>query len=317
MATVARHTELPIEIRPAHLLDSEAISEVHSSEVSTWWRFGKGGARTPVPYPELTPLERYANIGPHGDPTILRSHLEQLTGAGQTALVARTNGQIRGEIELFVGEAPGDGRAGHLDVLCVHRDHQRQGIGRALVAAARVAASAADAEYLTVWPEPTAEEFYRNLGFGSVAAELTEIEIPVPSDFPVSDRTRFGPGLRLRGLEPPGVLVLGRYQSSHSQWLKRSWSLPGLEGTPPALEGLLPGGVGVARMRRIPTAPTTLVLESWLRDESAITTAVTAGLSEARRQGMTALHTTIRSPDLSEVPSRGIRELGKVRILRH
>lgn len=137
----------------------------------------------------LEALQTRASLGNAGDRAALLRHpdaidipLEQLE-RGQVS-VAESDGAIVG----FVAVVPRDDGNAELDALFVEPVRWRRGIGRALLTHAVGIARANGAEALHVVGNPHAEAFYRANGFETTG----------------TFKTRFGPGLLMRRLLPPG-----------------------------------------------------------------------------------------------------------------
>jgi ribosomal protein S18 acetylase RimI-like enzyme len=77
-------------------------------------------------------------------------------------LVAEVDGQIAGVLDLAV-----DGGLATIETIAVHPDHQRRGVGTALLQAAVARATALDATELDAWTRDDAGtlEWYRSAGF--------------------------------------------------------------------------------------------------------------------------------------------------------
>ena len=137
----------------------------------------------------LRSLQTRASLNNPGDRDALLQHpdaidvpLEQIE-AGQV-FVAETAGTIVG----FAAVLPrADGNA-ELDALFVEPECWRRGIGRVLVGHALEVARAQGAEALHVIGNRHAEAFYRSSGFETMG----------------TFKTRFGDGLLMRRLLPPG-----------------------------------------------------------------------------------------------------------------
>ena len=137
----------------------------------------------------LESLQSRASLSNPGDRDALLHHpdaidvpLEQIE-SGQV-FVAENEGAIVG----FAAVVPrADGNA-ELDALFVEPERWRHGIGRALIGHAVERARASGAEALHVIGNPHAELFYRASGFETTG----------------TFKTRFGRGLLMRRLLPPG-----------------------------------------------------------------------------------------------------------------
>lgn len=146
-------------------------------------------AALPAERVSLQALQTRASLHNPGDRAALLSHpdaidvpLEQIE-AGRV-FVAEDDGVIVG----FAAVVPrADGNA-ELDGLFVEPERWRRGIGRVLIAHAVEVARASGAQALHVIGNPHAEAFYRASGFETTG----------------TFKTRFGAGLLMRRLLPPG-----------------------------------------------------------------------------------------------------------------
>jgi len=137
----------------------------------------------------LESLQTRASLGNPGDHAALLRHpdaidvpIEQIE-AGQV-FVAENDGVIVG----FASVVPRPDGIAELDALFVEPDRWRRGIGRQLIEHALERARASAAEALHVIGNPHAESFYRASGFETTG----------------TCKTRFGAGLLMRRLLPPG-----------------------------------------------------------------------------------------------------------------
>ncbi|MBI5669525.1 MAG: hypothetical protein HZC41_16095 [Chloroflexi bacterium] len=95
-----------MQVRPATLDDTQAISALFRSRITTWQRLNPQGQVEDVPYTALTIYERWLHGGPWMSVetgALQLSHL--LRGAGMP-VVAETNGQVRGYSEAYHGVEP-------------------------------------------------------------------------------------------------------------------------------------------------------------------------------------------------------------------
>jgi GNAT superfamily N-acetyltransferase len=163
-------------VRLARLDDAAAVTGVHLSHVSRWYR-QIGDEQYDVSYSDLTLDEREGFGGPWGSVETCAIHLNNLLLRRQTPLVAEKDGCIVGEMELFIGrEEPPYGMNCHIGVLYVHKDHLGRGIGRQMVRQAVEYAKNARCDTLTVASALVCEEFYRKCGF-SFHDTMVEIEV--------------------------------------------------------------------------------------------------------------------------------------------
>ncbi|EEB73042.1 GNAT family N-acetyltransferase [Thermococcus sp. AM4] len=159
--------------------------------------------------------ERYVQGGPWMAVETLAIHLNNLLLDDQLVAVAELEGRIVGEIEVLFSEEPVNGeirRIGHVDVIEVHSEYRRKGIGRALVEFAEDVARERGAEMLTVQPEKEAEPFYEKLGFGKRVFSGKVAWVPTGGEGSVKRMNLEWEAIK--GLE----LAAGRFQSSYSVW---------------------------------------------------------------------------------------------------
>ncbi|WP_099210179.1 GNAT family N-acetyltransferase [Thermococcus henrietii] len=159
--------------------------------------------------------ERYTQGGPWMAVETLSIHLNNLLLDDQLVAVAELNGKVVGEVEVLFSEESINGeirRIGHVDLIEVHPDYRRKGVGRALMEFVEDVARERGVEMLTVQPEGEAEGFYKKLGFNVEVFEGTTVWVPLkgegkaePTAFSWDD---------VKELE----LVAGRFQSSYSMY---------------------------------------------------------------------------------------------------
>ena len=149
------------------------------------------------------------------------AHLNNFLLDGHLALVAELKGRVVGEVEFFVANEAPFGRVASLNVICVHEEFRRHGVGQALMERAFRLSRRANAQFFHVTPEPKAVPFYRRLGLAP-ADDLLWVKCPLPTKVQsvrvtVCDDEPYEP---VSGL----VQVFGRYISSrHTWWLTSRW----------------------------------------------------------------------------------------------
>jgi GNAT superfamily N-acetyltransferase len=208
---------MSIHIRPATPDDGPAVSAVHASNILEWRQWGTDGALRPARYADLTPYQRWINGGPWMDPGTCAAHLRRQLAGGGIVLVAEMprGGRVLAEAELFVAdEPPPFGRNLNLAVLYVHRNHQGQGLGSALMQHTLALARSEGCDSYTV---AHADEpgFYRRHGLRG-AERWARFRVPVRES-----KTKYtveplpdAPYDLVRGWAMP----LGRYQNAHHDW---------------------------------------------------------------------------------------------------
>lgn len=197
-----------ILIRPADVTDAAAISAVHCSGVVAW-RAGDRSAR----YADLTPFQRWQHGGPWMDAGLCAGHLRRLLEGGGLPVVAEAGGRVAAEAELHPAEEPPPfGRTMNLSALYVHRNHQRQGLGSALMEHAFALAEGFDT--FTV-AHAEAPDFYRRHGLRAAGVSTrfrlsTRVGKVRYTTEPLPD----APYDLIRGCGLP----VGRYQNARHDW---------------------------------------------------------------------------------------------------
>ena len=225
---VRRMSTTQFLIRPATVDDAPAISAVHCTNVTGWrmWDVNNDDVR-PARYTDLTPYQRWLNGGPWMDAAACTHHITRLLDSGSIAIVAELNGRVLAEAELHIAdEPPPYGRNMNLAVIYVHRNHQGQGIGSALMRHALALAESEGCDTFTV-AHAEAPSFYTRYG---LRKESTWIRFRLPigrckikySAEPLPD----GSYDIVRGWAMP----IGRYQNAHHDWERtRPGAVPDLD----------------------------------------------------------------------------------------
>ncbi|HRE48066.1 MAG TPA: GNAT family N-acetyltransferase [Aggregatilineales bacterium] len=121
-------------VRLATLQDTAAITAIHRSLTPQWERITAEGTRLPMSYESLTLFERWQHGGAWMSIETCAVHLNRLLAGSGIPLVAEENGVVVGMAELYESvEPPPFGSHLELSVLAVHADHQRRGVGSALM----------------------------------------------------------------------------------------------------------------------------------------------------------------------------------------
>ncbi len=157
---------MEIQVREAQRGDYAGIVEVHCSDVDKWRR--KSGEI--VSYEELTSFERWLHGGPWMDPETMKLHFEILKECGGRAFVAVLGDKVVGEAEVVFSEEPEPyGRYCFLEVLVVHKNYRRKGIGTKLVKYCLEYAEERGYAVFDVIPENEgAKRLYLKLGFSKM-----------------------------------------------------------------------------------------------------------------------------------------------------
>ncbi len=208
-----------MRIRLGRLEDAEGITLTHCSDVNEWYHRENGKKTMRASYEELTILERYLHGGPWMSIESCAVHLNSLLLEDHPIIVAEVDGKIAGEAELLINEEPVSGelhRIAHLDVIQVHKDFRKQGIGRALMRFSEEIARERGCDMLTVTPEERALAFYKKLGVNKIIQHGVMMDFNL-EEFPHKDvkiqRGEF-PWSKIRDKE----MILGKFQSSYHHW---------------------------------------------------------------------------------------------------
>jgi len=169
-------------IRVASLDDAKGIVEVYCSSVNRWVRFVDGN-KVEAKYEDLTVEERFAHGGPWMSIETCAININNLLISGQYPLVAELDGKIVGELELYICEEEGIlGKYGFIDVLEVHKDYRRKGVGRALVNKAAEISRQHGCESLVVWLAKEAVGFYKKCGLDKIVYNIICLEIDLEKE---------------------------------------------------------------------------------------------------------------------------------------
>jgi len=246
-----------LKVRMATLDDVEGITEVHCSDVDKWFKWIRG-EKVQARYEELSVGERYRHGGPWMSIETCAIHINYVLTSGQYPLVAELEGKIVGELELYIGEERGDlGKTAFIDILEVHKDYRKRGVGRALINTARMIAIKENCSTLTVWPDKRVIPFYRKCGLNKTAYNIAQIIVDtrnVPKPRKTYSIQEFPNKYPVRSL----WLVSPRIYSSFAAWLKSRWNYALNEARTTVYSGF------------IPELQAAFILESyWMRREEA------------------------------------------------
>ena len=259
-----------VSVRRAREEDYAEIVEVHCSDVDKWYRYSEG-EKIEASYEELTPFERWLHGGPWMDERALRIHFEILRECGGEAFVAVSGGRVVGEAEVVFGEELEPyGRYCFLEVLVVHRDCRRRGVGTKLVEHCIEYARARGYSRFDAVPEDRrSRRVYSKLGLERMSY-LCKME---------KECKRASPPLSLEetSLEehPWGMLLVsGHWYPSVYVWqnLARSTEYNRLEGfrleRPRAFEIRdRERATGILVLQRHPTNPSLCIVYAWIEPE--------------------------------------------------
>ncbi|WP_456321061.1 GNAT family N-acetyltransferase [Palaeococcus sp. (in: euryarchaeotes)] len=207
-----------MKIRMARLEDAPGITGVHCSGIEVWYRFAETG-KIKSEYAKLSIRDRYRHGGPWMSVESCAVHLNSLLLENQIPLVAEIDGKIVGNAEILISKERVNGRMrkiAHLDVLEVHKDFRKRGIGRAIVEFGERIARERGCELLTVVPEKSAMGFYSKLGidkilYSGIFASFDLSKFPEESTSPVKREFSWE---EVKEKE----MILGKFQSSYHHW---------------------------------------------------------------------------------------------------
>lgn len=284
-----------VHVRLVSLDDTRGITEVHCSDVDEWFKW-VNGKRVEAEYEELSIEERFEHGGPWMSVETCAIHLNYVLTSGQYPLVAELEGKVVGELELYIGEERSVlGKTAFIDILVVHRDFRRRGIGRALIKEARKLALEKKCNTLSVWPDKRAVPFYKKCGLKELAYEITYIVIDLSARswneggeiverFPESYEA-------LKEL----YFVSPRIESAYTVWLKSRWSFAVKEARITCDSGYLPersmAFIIESLWRRRKEARVIL----WVGDENEAPAAMSYVCGRARARGFEKLHALIET----------------------
>ncbi|MFA4700167.1 GNAT family N-acetyltransferase [Pyrococcus kukulkanii] len=191
-------------IREANLDDTMGIVKCHLSDVD-------------IPeYPRLSVFDRYKYGGPWMSVETCSIHLNYMFLHNQPVLVAEIGNEVVGELELLIEEEmflKKLRKVCNADVLIVHRDFRRKGIGKALMQKAEEFAKAKGCDVILVSPEDRSYGFYKRLGYKKLLENYV-VKISTGNFDPEDAKLCSFSGEKVKRLE----LVAGRFQSSYHHW---------------------------------------------------------------------------------------------------
>ncbi len=122
-----------LTIRYATLSDTQAIHEIHRSDITQWKasytdETGQRHKREAT-WEECSLLDRWEHGGAWMSPELCAIHLNRILQQGHIPLVAELDGMIIGEMELYLEEDGEYGFHANLSVFYLHVDYRGQGIG--------------------------------------------------------------------------------------------------------------------------------------------------------------------------------------------
>jgi len=217
-----------LDIRLATLDDVKGITDVHCSDIDKWFKIEQG-KKVAVPYDRLSIWERYEHGGPWMSIETCAIHLNYLLLAGQYPIVAEMEGRIIGELELYAGQEKGVlGKTAFMDILEVHKNFRRRGVGRKLVDFANKIAEEMNCETLSVWPDENAIPFYKKCGIDKKAFDIVHIVIEL-GRIRMTERTSNIKEISIRYERLTDLnFITPRHFSGYVVWLKSHWKYAGI-----------------------------------------------------------------------------------------
>ena len=167
---------------------------------------------------------------PWRDADECREHILWMAALGSPPIVAETEAGVVAEMEVWWGDdVPELGRTLDVSMLEVHRDHQRRGIGTALMARAVELSREHGCDCVSVWADRRAIGFYERRGF-EPRLVLQRYTVGVAP----AGKPAFMPA-RLASLERPSGAHLQTWRLLHP---KQKWhDLLWMEAEPPIWKG--------------------------------------------------------------------------------
>lgn len=290
-------TPREVVVRLASLDDASAVVGVYCSDVERWLD-SRGKSRR---YEELSVAERFMHGGPWMSIETCSVHLNYLLTHGQYPLVAEVNGRVVGELELIVGPDDVLGMTAHIDVLMVHREHRRRGIGRALVEKAREIGEARGCDALSVCAERRAVGFYQRLGLRRVAHHVAFVSVKcrraLSGTEVVLDESAFFPYFLIERL----TLVSPRSLTHFAAWLKSQWRYALLREGSDQVSGVIRELDARFVIRLLPSLDRRGTLFLWVRDQDVVPDALKTCLTVATRLGVERLCIALRAELLDKL----------------
>ena len=154
-------------IRYATLSDTNAIHEIHRSDIHEWKAstIDDEGVRykRPATWEECSLLDRWEHGGAWMSPELCAIHLNRILQQGHIPLVAEMDGKVVGEMELYLEEDGEYGFHANLSVFYLHADYRGQGIGSLMMQDAYELLQQIGCEAMTTY-NPAVPAFYERHG---------------------------------------------------------------------------------------------------------------------------------------------------------
>jgi GNAT superfamily N-acetyltransferase len=204
-------------IRQAKLDDTQAISRLFTTRISTWQRLNAQGQVEDVPYETLSIYERWLHGGVWMSVETGAIHLSHLLRGAGIPLVAEVDGQVAAYAELYESaEPPPFGVHLSLTPPTVHPDFASQNLETAIFSAAREMLAPRKAERLLVSVAlAEAQQFYQSQGARPLAV-VSRYSLPARTGqgfYRTVEHPDPNPA-QIRGWHMP----IGRFGSARQQW---------------------------------------------------------------------------------------------------
>lgn len=182
-----RMTADSFAIRGMEPRDIKGIVEVHCSLVESWWKDREKGLRSS--YEDLTPLERYWHGGSWLTEEFAAPYekwLNENVGKSYVAEIEADKAKrVVGHCDLVFSEEPEPwGRISQLEIIAVHREYRRRGIGSALVKHTMNVAKEIGYPHYVVGADESEIPFYKRQGLEvfqkMYCYEIMTTDIPKP-----------------------------------------------------------------------------------------------------------------------------------------
>lgn len=206
-----------MNVRQAVLDDTAAITTIYRSTVPRW----VNAVQEESPYDQLSLHERWSHGGPWMSMetcAIWLGHLLQQNDG--IPLVAEVAGEVIGHTEVFIGKEPEPyGHHINISTLCVRQDHQREGVGTALVNYILQMAKVINCQQVTVaYADPAA--FFEKLDF---TPQIPRYRVTMPTQegrvfYRAQEMSEDDTSQINQWLMP-----LGRFQNGREEWERMRW----------------------------------------------------------------------------------------------
>lgn len=282
-----------MRIRVATLKDCNALTTVHCSDITTWYRH-VDDQKIEDTYENLSLWDRYLIGGPWMSPETCAIYLNYMLSSGQYPLVAEVNGKVIGEIDVFIGEEPPPLKKNAcISVLEVAQGYRRQGVGKELVGEAIKLAEENGCNAIATIPDENAIDFYKKCRLDEILIELKHIDVDL-------ERFSTATGVKVEVADLNSFealrqkqMIYGRYDSSFAQWLKRRWRFSILPSSLIWEEGFIPSYNAAYRIESHPLKKMTCTLLAWTEKPLRSQKLLKVCANRARELGFRKLETTI------------------------